>query len=169
MTDSALTLASLRAGRVRALGESERRAAEVAATRLGRRLIEVEPGSENTLVLGFADGYEPNPDEQLLSVHRLSPIPLIALAACLGLSWRERDQPPHRGELVEVDRVLDATGALGADRAHVLGALRHELQLAGLVDTRQRFVRPGPAIAAWSDAQVDALRRFADALPGADD
>jgi hypothetical protein len=120
------------------------------------------------LALGFADGYEPNPGDDLFSVRRLSPVPLVALAACLGLCWMERDATPYPGRPVEVEHVLDVTSALGADRAHTIGAMRHDLTPAGLLQMTDTSVRLGPALAAWTDAQVDALRRFADALPRAD-
>ena len=70
---------------------------------------------------------------------------------------------------MSIERVLEVTTALGADRAHTLGAMRHELSLAGLVEIDTTSIRLGPAIAAWTDAQVDALRRFADVLPGTHD
>lgn len=41
--------------------------------------------------------------------------------------------------------------------------------MAGLVEMDDSTVRLGRAIAAWTDAQVDALRRFSDALPRNDD
>jgi hypothetical protein len=169
MADAAFTLAALRAGRTRSLSERDRSGAEAVVARLGRRLVEVgDANGMGELTLGFTDGYEPNPGDDLFSVRRLSPVPLVALAACLGLCWIERDEPPYPGRSVEIEHVLDVTGALGADRAHTIGAIRHELTPAGLLRMTGTIVRLGPALAAWTDAQVDALRRFADALPGTD-
>ena len=170
MSDSAYTLAAVRAGRARPLNEHERADAAVVAAQLGRRLVEVYQERGGTRhALGFTDGYEPDPSLGVFAVRRLSPVPLIALAACLGLCWCDRDDAPYPGVAVSLDRVLEVTGALGADRAHTLGAIRHELSLAGLIELVRGEVSLGPAIAAWTDAQVDTLRRFADILPGAQD
>ena len=170
MSDTAYTLAAVRAGRARPLNEHDRAEAAAVAAQLGRRLVEVyqEPGGTRH-TLGFTDGHEPDPSDGVFAVRRLSPVPLVALAACLGLCWSDRDDAPYPGVAVAVDRVLEVTGALGADRAHTLGAIRHELSLSGLVELAHGEVNLGPAIAAWTDAQVDTLRRFADILPGADD
>lgn len=169
MADTAFTLAALRAGRTRSLSERDRSAAEAVAARLGRRLVEVgDADGMSELTLGFADGYEPNPGDDLFSVRRLSPVPLVAFAACLGLCWMERDETPYPGRPVEVADVLEVTSALGADHAHTIGAMRHELTPAGLLRITDATVRLGPALAAWTDAQVDALRRFANMLPRAD-
>ncbi|HET7590181.1 MAG TPA: hypothetical protein VFK14_08405 [Solirubrobacterales bacterium] len=152
------------------MSESERSAAETAAAQLGRRVVELhtESGSAS-ITLGFAEGHEPNPGEDVFSVRRLSPIPLVALATCLGLCWTDLDQRPYPGEPVEITRVLDVATALGAPHPHLLGAMRNELTMAGLVDMDDSTVRLSHGIAAWSDAQVDALRRFSDALPRDDD
>lgn len=169
MHDAAFTLAALRAGGTYTVSERDCSAAEAVATQLGRRIVAVHThGATASLALGFADGYEPNPGEDVFSVRRLSPIPLVALATCLGLCWTDIDHPPYPGEPVRIERVLDVATALGAPRTHLLAALRHELTMAGLVEMDDTTVRVGPAIAAWTDAQVDALRRFADALPRAD-
>jgi hypothetical protein len=169
MRDPAFTLAALRASGTYAVSERDRSAAEAVATQLGRRVVEIHTdGATASLALGFTDGYEPNAGEDTFSVRRLSPIPLIALATCLGLCWKDLGQSPYPGEPVSIERVLEVATALGASRPHLLGALRHELAMAGLVEINDTTVRIGPAIAAWTPAQVDALRRFADALPGAD-
>jgi uncharacterized linocin/CFP29 family protein len=167
--DPAFTLAAVRAGGTHTVTERDRSAAEAVAAELGRRVVEVSTGGGTASVaLGFADGYEANPAEGVFDVRRLSPIPLVALATCLGLCWTELDQPPYPGEPASIERVLEVTTALGAAPSHLLGAMRNELTMAGLVQMDDTTVRIGPAIAAWTDAQVDALRRFADALPGAD-
>jgi hypothetical protein len=170
MHDPAFTLAALRAGGAYTVSESERSAAETAAAQLGRRVVELHTESGSASVtLGFAEGHEPNPGEDVFSVRRLSPIPLVALATCLGLCWTDLDQRPYPGEPVEITRVLDVATALGAPHPHLLGAMRNELTMAGLVEMDDSTVRLGHAIAAWTDAQVDALRRFSDALPMDDD
>lgn len=166
MPEAAFTLAAMRAGGTYATGD--RSSAEAVAAKLGRRVVEVEAhGSTASLALGFADGYEPNPGEDVFSVRRLSPIPLVALATCIGLCWTELDQPPYPGAAVSLDLVLKVATELGAPHSHLLGALRNELTMSRLVEMDETTVRLGPAVGAWTDAQVDALRRFADSLPGA--
>jgi hypothetical protein len=167
--DPAFTLAAMRASGTHTVTERERSAAEAVAAELGRRVVEVETrGGTASVALGFADGYEPSPGDGVFDVRRLTPIPLVALATCLGLCWTAPDEPPHPGEPVPIERVLEVATALGAPPSHLLGAMRNELTMAGLVEMDDTTVRIGPAVAAWTDAQVDALRRFADALPGAD-
>lgn len=169
MPEPAFTLAAMRAGGTYAVSERDRASAEAVATKLGRRVVEAAShGGTASLALGFADGYEPNPGDEVFSVRRLSPIPLVALAACIGLCWTELDQSPHPGSPVSIDRVLEVTTELGAPHSHLLGALRNELSMSGLIETDETTVHLGPAIAAWTDAQVDTLRRFADTLPGTD-
>jgi len=166
MTDPAFTLAALRAAGSLAVSERERSAADSVAAELGRKIIELDakPGSVS-LTLGFAEGFEPNPDEEVFSIRCLSPIPLVALATCLGLCWTDLDRRPHPGENVSIERVLEVAAALGAPRSHLLGAMRNELTMSGLLKLDGSTVRLGYAIAAWTDAQIDALRRFAHALP----
>jgi hypothetical protein len=152
-----------------AMTERDRAAAETVAATLGRRVAELQSGSRTTLVaLGFADGYEPDAGEDVFSVRRLSPIPLVALATCIGLCWTDIDEPPFPGEPVAINRVLEVAAELGAPRSHLLGALRNELTMSGLVEMDETNVRLGPTMATWTNAQVDTLRRFADVLPGAD-
>jgi uncharacterized linocin/CFP29 family protein len=169
VSDPAFTLAAMRAAGTHVVSERDRSAAEAAAAEVGRRVVEVgASGGAAEVALGFADGYEANPAEGVFDVRHLSPIPLVALATCLGLCWTELDQRPHPGAPVSIDQVLEVAGALGAAPSHLLGAMRNELTMASLVKMDETTVRIGPAIAAWTDAQVDALRRFADTLPGAD-
>jgi hypothetical protein len=169
MTDSAFELAALRALRTRDLAGPARAAVTAVLEQTGRRLVDVQDGSGRTVIVGWSEGFEPNPQDGVLTVRRLSPSPLITLAACLGLCWRDHSEPPHPGEPVSPDAVLAVTSALGAARSHTLGALRHELRHAGLIELCHGQVCIGPALAAWPPAQIDALRRFADTLPRADD
>src|SRR4051812_35464402 len=131
--DAAFALAAMRATGSYAVTERDRAAAEKVAATLGRRVAELQSGSRTTLVaLGFADGYEPNAGEEVFSVRRLSPIPLVALATCIGLCWTDIDEPPFPGAPAAVNRVLEVAAELGAPRSHLLGALRNELTMAGL-------------------------------------
>lgn len=170
MRDPAFTLAALRAGGSYTVNERERSAAEAVAAGLGRRVVELHTqDGRASVTLGFVEGYEPNPGEEVFSVRHLSPIPLVALAICLGLCWTDLGQRPYPGQPVHIEQVLEAATDLGAPHSHLLGAMRNELTMAGLVDIDDSTVRLGRAIAAWTDAQVDALRRFADTLPGGHD
>lgn len=167
MTDVAFELAALRAQRTRRLPAPARGAVERAAESLGQRLVEVrEPDGSISHTLGWADGYEPLPGKDTFSVRPLAPMALLALGTCIALCWRDRELGPYPGEAVAFNDVVAATVELGADYKHVVGALRGELQLAGLVVEAGDSLRLGPALAAWPPAQVALLRRAADSLPG---
>lgn len=167
MVEAAFTLAAVRAAGPCRLSEGERAAAEGAVTRIGRRLVEVhDAGERQAFTVGWADGYEPAADGDVIDVWRLSPVPLITLAACLGLCWRDRDAGPYPGEPAAISEVLDTVAAVGADRRWALGALRNDLCLARLVELRHSEVTLGPAVAAWSPTQLHTLRKFSTTLPG---
>jgi hypothetical protein len=166
LADSAFFLAAMRAAGPKRLTEAQRAAAQTAASRLGRRVVEVYDAREHrAYTTGWADGYAPPTDGDVIALWRLSPVPLITLATCLGLCWSDRAEDPYPGEPTTVEAVLDAVAAIGADRRWALGALRNDLRLGRLVEVRRSEVTLGPAVAAWSDSQVSALRRFSDALP----
>jgi hypothetical protein len=116
--------------------------------------------------IGWLDGYEPATDGDVIDLWRLTAVPLVTLAACLGLCWRDRNEDPYPGEAASVNDVLGTVVGIGADRRWALGALRNELRLARLVELHRGEVTLGPAVAAWSSSQVNALRRFGGALPG---
>ena len=169
MPDTAYALAAMRAGTTHTLTERDRSAAEATAARLGRRVVEVgRAAGEAELALGFADGYEPNPVDSIYSVRRLPPIPLVAFACCLGCCWPDTDAPPYPGQPTTVEAVVALATSLGARQSHLLGALRNDLTLAGLVVVDGHTLCLGPALAAWPDAQVAALRRLSESLPRAD-
>jgi hypothetical protein len=170
VSDVAFELAALRAQRTRAFSGPERDAVRRAAERLGQRLVEVrEPDGGLLHALGWADGYEPIPQKDTFTVRPVAPMALLALGTCIGLCWRDRELDPYPGEAVAFHDVVQATVDLGADYKHVVGALRGELQFAGLVVEAGDTLRLGPAFAAWPPAQVALLRRAADVLPGGRD
>jgi hypothetical protein len=163
-----LQLARLRAGHAAALDGGEVDAIARAAQALGRRLVEIQTPRGRTFVLAWTDGYEPPISEGGISVRRLSPIPTLTFACCLGLCWPDASAPPFPGEPTTVAAVVQATTAVGADDRHVKGALRSYLRAAGLVHLSGSDLCLGPAVASWAPAQVEALRRFHDALPKAE-
>lgn len=168
MRDGAAILAGIRAGGPQQLDPSERAAAERAAALAGRRLVEVSDArGHRAFTVGYRDGHEPSPKSDGIDAPQLTALPLVTLAVCLGLCWPDRDERVYPGAPSTVDEVLDVLASMGAQRRNVLGAMRGELALARLVEVRAGEVRLGPAVAAWTDSQVDALRRFADILPGA--
>jgi hypothetical protein len=94
---------------------------------------------------------------------------LVALGLCVGLGWDDRDRHPYPGRTFTIDDVTAAARAMRINVAasrHVVGAIRHVLAQARLVDIDQNdVVRLGPVIAGWSDADLEAFRRNLDALP----
>jgi hypothetical protein len=164
----ALQLARLRAGHAAVLEGGDLDLVARAALQLGRRLIEIQqPDASRAFVLAWTDGYEPAVGDDGISPRRLSPIPTLTFACCLGLCWPDLHAPPYPGEPTTIADVIRAATALGADDRHVKGALRSDLWAAGLIQLRSSELRLGPAVAAWAPAQVEALRRFHGSLPSA--
>jgi hypothetical protein len=166
VTEVAFELAALRAQRTRRVPMAARAAVERAAERLGQRLVDVRDADGSiSYTLGWADGYEPIPSKDTFSVRALAPMALLAFGICIGICWRDRELDPYPGEAVPFNVVVEAAVRLGADYKHVVGALRGELQFAGLVVEAGPSLRLGPALAVWPPAQVALLRRAADSLP----
>jgi hypothetical protein len=168
VSDSAFELAALRAQRTRRISPGVYSTVANAAERVGQRIVEVrDPDGSTSHTLGWADGYEPVPYAETFSVRRLPQVAQVALGVCIGLCWLDRDVAPYPGVAVPFDDAVAATVKLGVDYKHVVGALRGELQFAGLLVETDERLRLGPAVAAWPSAQVELLRRAADTLPGA--
>lgn len=166
MTDTAFELAALRAQRTRRPPPDGEAAVLRVAECLGQRVVEVhEPAGQRSHTVGWADGYEPVPYEETFHVRRLAQVPQVALGVCIGLCWTDRDAYPYPGAIVPFTDVVAATVKLGVDYKHAVGALRGELQFAGLVVETEAGVRLGPTVAAWPPAQMELLRRAADLLP----
>lgn len=94
---------------------------------------------------------------------------LVALGLCLGLAWKDRDQHPFPGRPFTIGEVgvaaRDLHISVAASR-HVIGAMRHVLEQARFLATQDHEVYSlGPAVAKWSDADVEALKRNLDVLP----
>jgi hypothetical protein len=174
---SALALA-----RLRALGPQPRPLGAYgtwreAAERGGRRLVDVSrPGVSSRVALGWIEGAEPvaGPDT---GVDRIAVTPMVGLtfAAALRACWPDRSDHPFPGVLTSEARILAAVGTLGplsrgaveasdGSVRHQKGALRR-LAEARYLELDGLFVRLGPEVALWSDAQVSALRASYDQLP----
>lgn len=152
---------------------------KAAADRAGRRLADVSrPGGPARLALGWDEGAEPvaGPDT---GVDRAAPTPVLALtfAALLRACWPDRSDHPYPGVLTTEARVLAGVATLGpltrgANAAgegsvrHQKGALRR-LTEAGWAEIDGPYLRLGPQVALWSEAQVAALRVSYDRLPAA--
>jgi hypothetical protein len=92
----------------------------------------------------------------------------VALGICIGLAWHDRARHPYPGEEITFDDVTSAARALQIDVSatrHLVGAIRHVLADARLLDVRGDVIRLGPAIARWSEADLEAFRRNLDVLP----
>ena len=165
---TAVQLARLRAQHAATLsGTDVDRVARV-ARQLGRRLRDVEhPDNGRAFVLAWTDGYEPAVGDDGISPRRLSPVPTLTFACCLGLCWTDPSEPPYPGNPTTAVDVIRAATALGADDRHVKGALRSELPAAGLIQLRHTELYLGPAVAAWAPGQIESLRRFHGSLPTA--
>jgi hypothetical protein len=103
-----------------------------------------------------------------LVANTLSDSALVALGLCVGLAWHDRDAHPYPGHTFTIDEVAAAARAMRINEAashHIIGAIRHVLAQARLVDIDENVVRLGPVIAGWSDADIEAFRRNLDALP----
>jgi hypothetical protein len=182
---SAQQRAAVLLARIRAEGATAREvasaavlaAAEQAAAYAGRQVVgcvasvkaaPARPSGQfrHALVLGWADGMAPSPEDDLgYPVRRFSATQALAWAACLGLAWTDRSASPYPGEPFRGEDVVDLLADVGVPSTWVKAALNHDLPLAGLVASDGEWLRLGPAAAALPDVTVEALRRFHDRLP----
>ena len=152
--------------RVRALGAAsvtEPWALERAAAAIGRSPLRAGPD----VVLGR---HRDAPSARDLDVvpQTLADLALVALGLCVGLAWDDRDRHPYPGRAFTFDEVTAGARSMNISVAatrHIVGAVRHVLAQARLVDIDGEIVRLGPLVAAWSDADLEAFRRNLDALP----
>lgn len=162
---SALVLARLRA--LTSTDAVDPGRADVAARTVGR--IVKRAGARAVLA---RDPEAPSPSDLGVEVMNPPDSALIALGICVGLAWTERDDHPYPGTAFTIDDVTEAARELGVSSGgsrHLVGAVRHLLAQAGYVepDERAGLIRLGPAVAGWSDADLDAFRRNQDVLPEA--
>ena len=93
---------------------------------------------------------------------------LVALGLCIGLAWDDRERSPYPGRAFTFDDLSAAARSMNINVAasrHIVGAVRHVLAQARLVDIDGDLIRLGALVAAWSDADLEAFRRNVDALP----
>lgn len=159
--DAALALARARAARTTVVPPEVDGVVRRRAERLGRAPVDLGDGRS---ALAWRDGAAPELDAAW-SAHRLPPVALRALAACLGLCWLDPVGEPYPGVPTTIEAVREALAANGTDTRHGQGALTGELAAAGLVTLEGQTVRLGPAVATWSPGLVAALRRIHDRLP----
>lgn len=110
----------------------------------------------------------PAPRDLDIAPLALSNSALVALGLCVALAWRDRDRHPFPGEPVTFADVAEAARGLRIEVSatwHLVGAIKHVLAAARLLDVVDDVIRLGPIVAAWSDADIEAFRRNVDALP----
>ncbi|MEV6445097.1 hypothetical protein [Amycolatopsis sp. NPDC051716] len=168
----ALILAQIRAvGHAPATASADAlMSASAAATQVDRRLIEISRRSDarRRLVLGWADGAGPDPDQHPSAPpSRLSPIPYLVWGVCLAAAWPHAAAEPYPGQPFRRTHILQTCVDLGAYLPNVVTALDRTLPQAGLITFSAASGRLGPAAAALPSAVWSALRRVHDRLPHA--
>ena len=183
MNEDAYLLARARAVRVvplasaGALGELSvlRRAAED----VQRRLVEVEGAGGPGVMVRWALDVEPVSGVvgDPLTHREAAPSQLLTLGAAVRLCWPDPEQPLYPGGAVAEEDVLGACAPPGD------GLLREGMALIGqtsayrsalrvlrawgylAADAGDGMVRLGPVVVAWSERDVEELRRGYDLLP----
>jgi hypothetical protein len=168
----ALTLARIRAtGQASAVArQDELVSAATAAAHIDRQLLEVRDASSGTttVVLGWADGAGPDPDQHPSAPPpRLPVVPHLVWAVCLAGAWPDAVSAPYPGLPFRREQVLKASVAIGAHHGTVVAALDRTLPRAGLISHHGPSTRLGPAAAALPTSVWSALRRIHDRLPHA--
>lgn len=133
------------------------------ATDIGRELVRAGPD----LVLA-RHPEAPGAADLDITPAALSNSALVALGLCVGLAWADRDRHPYPGQPITLDDVTKAARALRIEVSatrHLVGAIRHVLADARLLDLEGDVIRLGPVVAGWADADVEAFRRNLDVLP----
>lgn len=157
---SAIDLARLRAARLSTTDSVEE---DPAAGLTGRTVVRTRDGS----VLGRSPD-APSAADLGIRPPQLAPSALVAFGLCLGLAWQDRQRHPYPGAVFQLTDLLAAARVLGIEHGasrHLVGALGHVLSDAGLVISSEAGIRLGPQVAAWTEADLDVLRRNIDALP----
>ena len=157
---SAMDLARLRAARLSTADSVEE---DLAVGLIGRTVVRTSEGS----VLGRSPD-APSAIDLGVRTLQLAPSALVAFGLCLGLAWQDRQRHPFPGAVFQLTDLLAAARVLGIEYGasrHLVGALGHVLSDAGLVISSEGGIRLGPQVAAWTEADLDVLRRNIDAFP----
>ncbi|MFJ2833527.1 hypothetical protein ACIPC1_39305 [Streptomyces sp. NPDC087263] len=186
MNDDAYRLARARAVRAVSLAAAagELRELQQAAADVERRLVEVAmPGGGRGVMMRWLPDVEPvsgvvaDP-----KTHReATPSQLLTLGAALRLCWPDPDRAgPYPGRAVAEEDVLAACAPPGdgpllegiasiGQTSPYRRALR-TLRACGYLaaDVGDGLVRLGPMVAAWSERDIDELRRGYNCLPCAE-
>ncbi|MDI5973509.1 hypothetical protein POF50_029915 [Streptomyces sp. SL13] len=150
-----------------------------AADDVQRRLVEVKAADRPGVMVRWAPDVEPVSGVvgDPLTHREAAPSQLLTLGAAVRLCWPDPEQPLYPGGAVAEEDVLAACAppgdgllregiALIAQTSAYRSALR-VLRACGYLaaDARDGMVRLGPMVAAWSERDVDELRRGYDLLP----
>lgn len=157
---SAIDLARLRASVVAAVDSPD---VDLGADLVGRCVVRTPAGS----VFGRSPD-APFATDLGVAPLQLTPSALVAFGLCLGLAWEDRQRHPWPGATIQLNDILTAARELGIEHGasrHLVGALSHVLAEAGLVTLVDEGFRLGPRVAAWTDVDLDVLRRNLDAFP----
>jgi hypothetical protein len=133
-------------------------------------LLEISDRADTSrvLVLGWADGAAPDPEQHPSApLWRLPPVPHLAWAVCLAAAWPQAAAEPYPGRPFTREQVLRTCIDLGAHDRAVIVALDRTLPRTGLITFSGSSGRLGPAAAALPAAVWSALRRVHDRLPHA--
>ena len=158
--------ASVELARLRALGAASLRdasAMEHAAAAIGRTPQRAGPD-----VVLARHPEAPSAGDLEVIPATLADSALVALGLCVGLAWDDRERSPYPGRSFTFDDLATAARSMNINVAasrHIIGAVRHVLAQARLIDIDGDRIRLGPLVAAWSDADLEGFRRNLDALP----
>lgn len=158
---TALDLARLRCTGAAPVGDDAALASAAAA--IGR-----EPVRAGARTILGRTTEAPAPGDLDIAPSTLSNSALVALGLCVGLAWHDRNRHPYPGERITFDDVAAAARAMRIELSatrHIIGAIRHVLVAANLLEVDGDRICLGPSLAAWSDADLESLRRNLDALP----
>ncbi|WP_326731897.1 hypothetical protein [Streptomyces phaeochromogenes] len=182
MNDGAYALARARALRVVPVPTAEEGLSRLqgAVDDVERRLVEVAPvGGPGGLLIAWAHDVDPSGsstgDGQ---THReATPSLLLTLGACLRACWPDPDQPPYPG-IAAVEKAVLAALVLpdegpvrqGIAQHAPFNPFRRALRMLRACawlepDLHDGRVRLGPMVAAWTERDIDELRRSYPLLP----
>lgn len=136
----------------------------VAAARAGRRLVELRGGDSGVeLTLGWREEVPLTPDDAG-GPSGAGEGTVVVLAACLSCCWPDPDAPIFPGMPTTFEELRQTLAPLGIQNVtHAVNRLRRWGYL--VTDLVDGAIRLGPAVATWTQADVDSLRREHSRLP----